>query len=169
MEQEGSSPKDNSMRSRPNYPHPIFLEDSAAGSRATVDPSLNSPNSPNSSGHYLSDYDPEAPFPHTERPYGFSQSGPTFSNQTHAGISNPSSPTGIYHPHHFSSDHSPTVPSAGGTSALHFTSSSSGHSPPRIPEPEYYQGVLPFGPPAPSQVTFFLSNERSTRLSNTYI
>lgn len=162
MEQEGSSPKDNSMRSRPKYPHPILLED-GGGSRAigptTIEAPLDSPSSPHAS-KFMSDYDPEAPYPHTERSYGYVPSGPSFTNQS-TGMdrmsSNPSSPTGIYHAHHFSPDHAPAVPNAGQASHLHYTSSSSGHSPPRIPEPDYYQGVLPFGPPNPSQVTFHAS------------
>lgn len=156
MEQEGSSPKDNSMRSRPKYPHPILLED-GGGSRVigptTIEAPLDSPSSPHTS-KFMSDYDPEAPYPHTERSYGYVPSGPSFTNQS-TGMdrmnSNPSSPTGIYHAHHFSPDHAPAVPNAGQASHLHYTSSSSGHSPPRIPEPDYYQGVLPFGPPNPSQ------------------
>jgi hypothetical protein len=153
MEQDGSPSSQQSLRSRPNFPHPILLEDGGSAASGAVDGSQNSPHSPNL-GIYAPDYDPEAPFPHTDSPFGYPSNVPSLSNQA-LGMgrtgSGPSSPTGVYHPHHFNPDHQPVLSNTGPSSSQ-YTSTSSGHSPPRIPEPDYYQGVLPFGPPAPSQV-----------------
>ena len=150
MEQGGSPTSQQSSRSRPNYRHPILLED---GGSKDVEGSPNSPNSPNIGG-YGSYYDPEAPFPHTDGPHTHPSNNPSLSNPPigMGGMgSGPSSPTGTYHPHQFGSDHKPMHPSMN-ASPLHHPPTSSGNSPPQIPEPEYYHGVLPFGPPAASQV-----------------
>lgn len=157
MDPDGSPSSQQSKHSRPNFPHPILLEDGGPGDSGAVDGSMNSPNSPNP-GSYPPGYDPEAPYPHTDSPYGQPASGPSLSNQatdmSRMG-SGPSSPSGLYHPHHFNPNHHPpqqkTVPSP-----PQYISTSSGHSPPRIPAPEYYEGVLPFGPPAASQVRLLL-------------
>jgi hypothetical protein len=59
---EESPTSQQSQRSRPNYRHPILLEDDRS---YIIEATLSSPSSING-GSTPSDYDPEAPYPHTD-------------------------------------------------------------------------------------------------------
>jgi hypothetical protein len=146
---EGSPTSQQSQRSRPNYRHPILLEDDR--SRIT-EAALSSPSSVNG-GSIPSDYDPEAPYPHTENPYtyGHSPDGPE-SGTPRIG-SQSSSPTATHYPRQYNptqqrQQHSPT------SNASH-TSQQSAPIMMRESLHEYYQGVIPFlGTPPPAQVSY---------------
>ncbi|PVG02420.1 hypothetical protein CPB86DRAFT_870294 [Serendipita vermifera] len=164
---DGSPPHQNSQRSRPNYPHPILLEDgrSRAATAGSVDSPLNSPSSIGND-HIQSEYDPEIPYPHTDNPYGYvhgSENTEDSSGLLQMGR-NPSS-SSIHHgsPPFVSGQH--TGP-GGQIPSPSFTSPFAVHGTTQIPPPPgYYQGVIPFSgshpasqhipvTPAPSGVGF---------------
>jgi hypothetical protein len=148
---EASPTSQQSQRSRPNYRHPILLEDDR--SRIT-EAALGSPSS-NNDGSIPSDYDPEAPYPHTENPYayGHSPDGNAGSESaTHRIGTQPSSPTAIqsprqYNPTRQGQQHSPASNASN-------ASQQSGPINMRGSSHEYYQGVIPFlGTPPLAQVS----------------
>jgi hypothetical protein len=148
---EASPTSQQSQRSRPNYRHPILLEDDP--SRIT-EAALGSPSSING-GSTPSDYDPEAPYPHTENPYAYGHS-PDDNTRPESGThrigTQPSSPTathspGQYNPTQQRQQHSPASNSSN-------ASQQSGPINMRGSLHEYYQGVIPFlGAPPLAQVS----------------
>jgi hypothetical protein len=141
---DGSPNSQQSTRSRPNYPHPILLEDDRT---RNADPALGSPTSVQS-GSVPSDYDPEAPYPHTENSYAYNPPAQTITNQDGRIGSHQSSPTTEHYSHHYNpmqqrQQHSPT------------SNSSYASQQPTLRGPQsYYSGVIPFlGSPPPTQVS----------------
>lgn len=128
----------SSSRSRPSYVHPILNEDGGSRDleRASTSPNLLqlAPNPP--------DYDPEAPYPHTDSGYAYIHTPTGIVQDTSSGRfpSGPSSPTAPYSPHvqqqrSQSRSQVPTPPFiAPGTTPV-IT---------RISQPEYYHGNIPF-------------------------
>lgn len=148
---DGSPTSQQSQRSRPNYPHPILLEDDRS---RNTDATLGSPTSMHV-GSIPSDYDPEAPYPHTDNPYAYSHS-PSGNNSPDIGAprigSHQASPTPIPFPRHYNpgqqrQQHSPT-------SNTSYASQQSVPIMMRGAQQDYYQGVIPFiGSPPPAQVS----------------
>jgi hypothetical protein len=156
---DGSPPHQHSQRSRPNYPHPILLEDgrSRAANAGSVDSPLNSPSSM-SNDPIQSGYDPEIPYPHTDAPYGYVH-GSTMSEDSSGilqmGRTQSSSPIHRGSPPFVSGQHQGQ---GGPIPSPSFTSPFAVHGTAQIPPlPGFYQGVIPFSGNHPtSQVSQFL-------------
>lgn len=160
------------QRSRPRYLHNILIEDDGA----KFDVPRSSPDSMSTNtAPATSDFDSEAPYPHTDFTYATSpgssavaQSPTGSTGRSGSGQPSPPGTAGRSSQPYYSSSpvsqsrmHSSQQPSH-----TSYPSGSTGGSTSHVPPPDYYQGVVPFlGPTAASQVglCFFVCSFRPLR------